>query len=144
MGKWECVAFSIARSGAGVMGKQHTKETLGFDSFSGYYASLSQGYGGLMWGDIDYLNATYWQNQKPEWCDTGYQNAIHGAGEAFTWNNNGYTSMGTLVSADVNESFTLKSMTAASAWETKQPFEFKSYTYKAGEGFVYKAGVTLD
>lgn len=122
---------------------KHTKETLGFNSFSGYYASIASGYGGFNWGDIDYLNATFWQNEKTMWCDTGYQNVIHGAGEAVTWNNNGGTSYGLFESANVTESFTLKSMVAASAWETAQPFDFRTYTYKSGQGFVLKASDTV-
>ena len=124
------------------MAKQ-TKETLTFDNFSGYYASVLQGYGGFNWGDVDYMNATFWQNQKPEWCDTGYQNVIHGPGEALTWNINGTQSTATIVSADLNTSFSLKSMVAASAWETDQPFQFLSYTYAKGHGFVEKAADTV-
>jgi hypothetical protein len=122
---------------------KHTKETLGFNSFSGYYASIAQGYGGFSWGDVDYMNATYWQNEKTEWCDTGFQNVTHGAGEAFTWNNNGSVSYGLFESANVQESFTLNSMVAASGWETDQPFDFKSYTYQKGKGFVLKASDTI-
>jgi hypothetical protein len=124
------------------MTKQHTPETLGFNGFSGYYGSITAGYGGFTWSDVDYLNATYWQKEMTNWCDTGYQNVIKGAGEAFTFNNNGSTSYG--VFENTTETFTLKSMVAASAWETAQPFDFKSYTYKAGYGFVYKAAVTVD
>jgi hypothetical protein len=122
---------------------KHTKETLGFDTFSGYYASILQGYGGFQWSDINYMNATFWQNDKTNWCDTGYQNVIHGAGEAFTWNNNGSVSYGLFVSGDLNETFTLNSMVAASAWETKQPFTFSSYTYVSGQGLVPKASVEI-
>lgn len=122
---------------------KHTKETLGFNSFSGYYASIPSGYGGFNWGDVDYLNATFWQNEKTNWCDTGYQNVIHGAGEAVTWNNNGLVSYGLFESVNVNETFTLNSMVASSAWETAQPFDFRTYTYKAGSGFVLKASDTV-
>jgi hypothetical protein len=122
---------------------KHTKETLGFNSFSGYYASVPQGYGGLQYGDVDYLNASYWQNEKTNWCDTGYQNAISGAGEALTWNTNGATSYGLFESTNLKESFTLASMVVASAWETDQAFNFRSYTYKSGHGFILKASDTL-
>jgi hypothetical protein len=119
------------------------KETLGFNGFSSYYASIAQGYGGLNWGDVDYLNATYWQDEKTNWCDTGYQNVIKGAGEAVTWNTNGSTSYGLFESANLKESFTLNSMVAASAWETSQPFDFRTYTYKAHHGFILKASDTV-
>jgi hypothetical protein len=125
------------------MAKQPTQETLGFNGFSGYYGSISAGYGGFTWGDVQYLNATFWEKQKTNWCDTGYQNVIKGAGEAFTWNVNGTTSYGLFESANLSVTFSLKSMVAASAWETDQPFDFRSYTYKAGHGFTLKASDTV-
>ncbi|HEX4160650.1 MAG TPA: hypothetical protein VHY79_19440 [Rhizomicrobium sp.] len=121
---------------------KHTKETVKFNSFSGYYASIPQGYGGFNWNEVDYMNAAFWQNEKPEWCDTGYQNAISGAGEAFAFNNNGYTTTAFFQSADLSETFTLKSMVAASAWDTDQPFYFKTYTDKDGQ-FKLKATDTV-
>jgi hypothetical protein len=120
---------------------KHTKETLQFNSFSGYYASIPAGFGGFDWSDVDYMNATFWKVEHPDWCNTGFQNVLRGAGEAFTWNNNGYVSYG--VFENTTETFSLKSMVAASGWETAQPFEVKSYTYTTGEGFVYKAGITV-
>ncbi len=122
---------------------KHTKETLGFNSFSGYYASIPGGLGGFNWGDVDFLNATFWQNEKTNWCDTGYQNVIQGAGEAVTWNTNGSVSYGLFESANPKETFSVKSMVAASAWETNQPFDFISYTYKARHGFILKASDTI-
>ena len=122
---------------------KHTKETLGFNSFSGYYASIVQGFGGFNWSDVDYMNATFWEDQKTTWCDTGYQNVISGAGEAFVWNNNGTVSYGLFESAKLTESFSLKSMVVASAWETNQPFTFNTYTYAKQKGFVLKASDTL-
>lgn len=119
------------------------KETLNFDNFSGYYASIDQGYGGFDWGSVDFMNETFWQTQHPEWCDTGYQNVIQGAGEALTFNNNGSVSYGLFESADLKVSFDMQSMVAASAWETDQPFEFRSYTYKKGHGFILKASDTV-
>jgi hypothetical protein len=123
---------------------KHTQETLNFNGFSGYYGSITQGYGGLQWNDMDYMNATFWQNQQTQWCDTGYQNVIRGAGEAFTFNNNGSTSYGLFVSVNTSETFNLKSMVVASAWETKQPFDFVSFTYTQGQGLIQKASVTVD
>jgi hypothetical protein len=124
------------------MSRQKT-ETLKFNSFSGYYASIPQGYGGFDWGDIDYMNATFWQNEMTNWCGTGYQNTIHGAGEALTWGTNGSTSYGLFETADTKSSFTLKSMIAASAWETNQPFTFNTYTYLKKHGFTLKASDTI-
>jgi len=122
---------------------KHTRETLGFNGFTGYYGSVPPGYGGFNWVDVNYMNATYWQNVETNWCDTGYQNAIHGAGEAFSWGQDldspAYSS---IVTYDLNETFSLTSMTAASAWETDQPFEFRSYTYKAGH-LTLKASDTV-
>jgi hypothetical protein len=125
------------------MSHQHTKETLNFNGFSGYYSSVSQGYGGLDYSDVDYMNASYWKNVQTNWCDTGYQNVIHGTGEAFTWGLNGGQSYGLLQSSDLKETFNLDSMIAASAWETNQPFTFISYTYKNHVGFVEKASDTI-
>jgi hypothetical protein len=120
------------------MSKQ-TKETLNFNNNSGYYGSILSGYGGFTWSDVDFMNATYWQNVMTDWCDTGFQNVIHGAGEAFTWNNNGSTSYAVFSTVNLNETFSLKSMVAASGWETAQPFDFLSYTYQTGHGFIAKA-----
>ncbi|MGH6876925.1 MAG: hypothetical protein ACREHV_06030 [Rhizomicrobium sp.] len=125
------------------MSNQHAKETLGFNNFSGYYGSVTQGYGGLDYSDVDYLNATYWENDKTAWCDTGFQSVIHGAGEAFTQGPPGQSSYGFFETPNLNETFSLTSMVAASAWETNQPFEFISYTYKHGKGFVEKAMDTV-
>jgi hypothetical protein len=111
---------------------KHTKETLDFSgsSFTGYYGTVPDGYGGFNWSDVNYMNATYWQKVETNWCDTGFQNVIHGTGEAFTWGlqvNVPATSF--ISSANSSESFSLTSMVAASAWETHQPFEFISFTY---------------
>ncbi|HEX3667276.1 MAG TPA: hypothetical protein VHU23_18790 [Rhizomicrobium sp.] len=122
---------------------KHTTETLNFNSFSGYYASVSPGYGGFNWSDIDFMNATFWQNEMTNWCDTGYQNVIHGPGEAVTWGTNGSTSVALFVSADSYTSFTLKSMIAASAWETDQPFTFYTYHYVKKHGLQLKATDTI-
>jgi hypothetical protein len=119
------------------MDTRATQETLRFNNFSGYYGSISQGYGGFKWGDIDFMNATFWEDQKTNWCDTGFQNVIKGAGEAFTWDTNGFTSYA--VFENTKETFSLKSMVAASGWETDQTFDFNSYTYTRGKGFHLQA-----
>jgi hypothetical protein len=108
-----------------------------------YYSSIPQGYGGFNWGSMDYMNATYWQNEHQNWCDTGYQNAIRGSGEAVASNGNGLTTTAYFQSPTLSETFDLKSMIASSAWETDQPFYFKSYAYEQGQGFVLKATDTV-
>jgi hypothetical protein len=124
------------------MSRQHATETLGFNSFSGYYGSIPAGYGGLDFSAISYLNATYWTEgwgYAHHWCDTGYQNVISGAGEAYTWDTVTHKySYGVLETSTLKETFTLQSMVAASAWETNQPFTFYSFTYQEHRGFVMK------
>jgi hypothetical protein len=123
------------------MNKEHTKETLNFNGFTGYYGSVPQGYGGFDYSDVDYLNRSDWKHLHKNWCDTGYQNVIHGHGEAITFGVNGGSSYGLFETPNLHplETFTMKSMIGASAWETDQLFEFKSYTYTKGGGFVIKA-----
>ncbi|HEX4158601.1 MAG TPA: hypothetical protein VHY79_09000 [Rhizomicrobium sp.] len=141
---WECDAFSpaVADEG-GLMSKHHGTETLNFEGFSGYYGSVPQGYGGFVWSDVDFLNASYWQNEKPNWCDTGYQNVVDGSGLAYSWGKPTYNSYGFFGTENTKETFSLVSMVAASAWETNQPFTFTSYVYKPHVGFVEKASVTV-
>lgn len=126
------------------MNKHHGTETLTFEGFSGYYGSVPAGYGGLIWSDVDYLNASYWQNEKTNWCDTGYQNVVDGNSLAYTWGQQGAQSFGYFASANPTHTFSLVSMVAASAWETNQPFTFISYVYKPVKGFEVKAKVTVD
>ncbi len=126
------------------MSKHHGTETLTFEGFSGYYGSVPEGYGGFVWSDVDYLNASYWQNVKTNWCDTGFQNVIDGNGLAYTWGQQDLQSFGYFATENAKETFSLVSMVAASGWETKQPFTFISYVYKPFKGFVEKAQVTLD
>ena len=126
------------------MSKHHGTETLTFEGLSGYYGSVPEGYGGFIWSDAAYLNASYWENVKTNWCDTGYQNVVDGSGLAFTQAPSGEQSYGYLRSENLKQTFSLESMVAASAWETKQPFKFTSYTYEQGVGFVKKASFTVD
>ncbi|MGH6877101.1 MAG: hypothetical protein ACREHV_06935 [Rhizomicrobium sp.] len=91
-------------------------ETLNFSGFSGYYGSIPSGYGGFDWTDLDYLNtASQGEAAMPS---VGY---------------------GAILSVDLSETFSLKSMIAASAAETNQPFDFRSYAYESGKGFSLKA-----
>jgi len=116
------------------MHKKHSPETLTFNAFSGYYGHLSSGYGGFDYSTaFSYMNATLWQNVDTDWCDTGFQNVCHGAGLAVTRINAG------LYSSKPTESFSLKSMVAASGWETNQPFTINSYTYIGNGDFLLKA-----
>src|ERR1700722_4065273 len=125
------------------MSKHHGTETLTFEGFSGYYGSVPQGYGGFVWSDVDYLNDSYWQNVKTEWCDTGYQNVLDGNGLAYAWGKEDKQSYGYLRTNNIKETFSLVSMVAASAWDSKQPFTFNSYVYEPNKGFVKKASVVL-
>jgi hypothetical protein len=143
MFSWECDAFSFAAAHEDPsMSKHHQTETLTFEGFSGYYGSLPQGYGGFVWSDVDYLNDSYWQNVKTDWCDTGYQNVIDGNSLAYAWGKEGKPSYGYFRTDNIKETFSLVSMVAASAWETKQPFTFTGYVYETDKGFVKKGSVT--
>jgi hypothetical protein len=143
MFSWECDAFSFAAAYEDPsMSKHHGTETLTFEGFSGYYGSVPQGYGGFVWSDVDYLNDSYWQNVKTNWCDTGYQNVIDGNGLAYAWGKEGKPSYGYFRTDNIKETFSLVSMVAASAWETKQPFTFTGYVYEPEKGFVKKGSVT--
>jgi len=122
---------------------KHTKETLSFSGFSGYYGSVPAGYGGFDWVDVNYMNATYWEKVETNWCDTGYQNVILGTGEAYSYDlPNNQSPPAQIVTPDLYETFSLTSMRAASAWETKQPFTFNSYTWSDGQ-FTLKASDTV-
>ncbi|HTT82021.1 MAG TPA: hypothetical protein VMF67_00920 [Rhizomicrobium sp.] len=134
------------------MSKHHGSETLKFEGFSGYYGSVPSGYGGFVWSDVDYLNDSYWQNVKTNWCDTGYQNALDGSGLAFArYDSVGHygatqyyhPSYGYFRSDNLKDTFNLVSMVAASAWETKQTFQFRSYVYEPDKGFVLKGIATI-
>jgi hypothetical protein len=150
---WECDAFSFASAheGTSMTKHHHGTQTLNFEGFSGYYGSVSQGYGGFVWSDVDFMNSSYWQNDKTNWCDTGYQNALDGNGLAFTrFDGVGYyaahqykPSYGYFRTGNLSKTFSLVSMVAASAWETNQPFTFKSYTYNPHKGFLMKGTVTV-
>jgi len=126
------------------MSKQHHgTETLTFEGFSGYYGSLPQGYGGFVWSDMDYLNSSYWQNVKTNWCDTGYQNVLDGSGLAYTTGPANESSYGYFRTENIKETFNLVSVVAASAWETNQRFNIIGYTYVPHKGFVEKASVSV-
>jgi hypothetical protein len=138
----ECDAFSRASNEGSIMSRQHGSETLNFQGFSGYYGSIPQGYGGFDWSEVSFLNDTYWENVKTNWCDTGYQNVVHGSGLAFTSAPSGEHTYGYFRAENLKQTFDLVSMVAGSAWENNQPFKFTSYVYRPGQGFVYKASAT--
>ncbi|HEY2446249.1 MAG TPA: hypothetical protein VGI20_10980 [Rhizomicrobium sp.] len=114
-----------------------SNETIRFNGGAGYYGQLANGYGGFDWSLVDYLNATYWQNVQTEWCDTGYQNVIHGPSDGYIYKT------GLIQSSNLSETFNLRSMIAASAWESNQAFLFNSYVYKH-HAFVLKASDYVD
>jgi hypothetical protein len=135
--------LACGRAEGPFMSKHHGTETLTFEGYSGYYGSVPQGYGGFVWSDVNFLNASYWQNEKTNWCDTGYQNVIDGNGLAYSWGQQEKQSYGYFRSENIRQTFSLVSMVAASAWESNQPFKFTSYIYEPHVGFVVKASVTL-
>jgi hypothetical protein len=120
------------------MTKHHGTQTLGFEGFNGYYGSLQQGYGGFDWSSVSFLNESYWQNVKTNWCDTGFQNVLDGTGLAYTSSPNNSQTYGYFRVENLKQTFNLVSMVAASGWETNQPFQIATYTYKPGVGFVLK------
>jgi len=101
-------------------------ETLTFNSFSGYYGTVPNGYGGFDWSGVYYINETYWQNIKTNWCDTGYQNVCDSNGVAYIYDS------GLIESSQLSETFTLKSMITASAWNSNAVWDVKSYSYSNG------------
>ena len=105
------------------MSKQN--ERLTFNGFSGYYGAVPNGYGGFDWRDVDYIN----NHLAAQTSDEGFQDAIRGRGEAGFANNAG----GYFVSANLSETFSLKSMLAASGADTGDPVIFSSYVYKDGK-----------
>jgi hypothetical protein len=123
--------------------KHHTTEKVTFEGFTGYYGSVPQGYGGFIWSDVEYLNSSYWQDVKTDWCDTGYQNVLDGSGLAYTSGPVDNSSYGYFRTENIKETFSLVSVVAASAWETNQPFIFIGYVYEPHKGFVQKASMTF-
>lgn len=101
------------------------KETLTFNSFSGYYGVVPNGYGGFDWSDIVYFN----KGGGAEGNEEGFQSIIKGRGEAGFGPYGG----GAFESANLSETFSLKSMLAASGAGTGDPVFFTSYTYSHGK-----------
>jgi hypothetical protein len=112
-------------------------ETLTFNSFSGYYGAVPDGYGGFDWTDIVYFNNT--KSGGPEANDEGFHDAIRGRGEAGF----GADSGGSFESANLSETFNLKSMLADSGTGSGVPIIFTSFTYSDGE-LKQKARDVLD
>jgi hypothetical protein len=121
------------------MNKHGANETVGFNNLhSGYignyygYLSTHQGYGGFNYAeDILFMNRSTWTapdgiGYQSGWCGTGFQYACEGKGEAWI------DKSGFMESAKPTETFTLKSMIAASAWDTDAKWEINSYTYSDG------------
>jgi hypothetical protein len=106
-----------------------TKETIGFEAFSTYSnQNPGAGYGGMDWTSI----YTFGKGEQTAlgYCDTGYNNALKGGVDAFMAPfSDGY---GTFETASAGDNFTLKSMSAACAWNGQEGFTFNSYTYKHG------------
>ncbi len=108
--------------------KKH-RETLNFTGLSGYYGAMSahQGYGGFDYsGMVEYLNTSY---IFQEWCGNGYVSVAAATGASAI----GYIfQSGAFESANLDETFSLKSMIAASAWNTNQEWQIATYTYSGG------------
>jgi len=102
-----------------------TREKLTFNDFSGYYGVVPDGYGGFDWTDIDYFN----NGGGAERNEEGFQSAIKGRGEAGFGGDWG----GSFESANLSESFSLKSMLVASGDGSAAPITFTSFTYSNGE-----------
>ncbi|HEX3664230.1 MAG TPA: hypothetical protein VHU23_03235 [Rhizomicrobium sp.] len=100
------------------------KETLTFNSFSGYYGAVPDGYGGLDWTDIEYLNV----QRDLGAADHGFHQVIKGHGEACLAPAEG----GLFETANPAETFSLKSMLAESGASTGDPVLFVSYVYSHG------------
>jgi hypothetical protein len=114
------------------MSRHGDNETLRFNGFSGYYGSIPNGYGGFDWTDVYYVNNSDYGGQES--CDQGYHYPIDGRGEAVL----GPAESGTVESANLSETFTLKSMLAESGATSGAPILFTSYTYSSGT-FAEKA-----
>ena len=122
------------------MSRHGTNETVGFNNLNSgyegnYYGMMSghQGYGGFNYAeDILFMNRSTWT--QPDgvgysygWCDTGFQNACEGKVEAWIYKT------GLMEAAKLTETFTLKSMIVASAWDTEAKWQINSYTYGGGK-----------
>lgn len=108
------------------MHRHGTNETLRFNGFSGSYGYIPDGYGGFDWEDMYYFNTA--ETAAQQTGDAGYHYPIDGRGEAGL----GPFGSGEIESADLSESFTLKSMLADSGTTIGSPVLFTSYTYQNG------------
>jgi hypothetical protein len=117
--------------------KHGTNETLNFSDLNGCSGSIPDGYGGFNWiGSFEYINTMCFNTA---WCDTGYNNvAAVSASPTVAW----VYDYGTVESAKLSESFDLKSIASASAWDTNQEWTFTSYTYKNGS-FTVKGSANV-
>jgi hypothetical protein len=118
---------------------------LGFEGigFSQYYSPMFNydGYGGFDWQDMGLMPQSYIDAQG--WANTGYANVLHGHAEVFTYGVNNSLGFGEFQSIDPDESFSLKSGTFASAWETSQPVVFQSWSYNTSTRWTIKATDTI-
>ncbi|HEY1613385.1 MAG TPA: hypothetical protein VGF97_06820 [Rhizomicrobium sp.] len=106
----------------------HAKEKLNFTGFSGYYGAVANGYGGFDYsGEMLYMN-TALINREP-WCYNGYVNMAMATGaSAIGW----IWSSAAFESDNLQETFSLKSMVAASAWNSNAEWQANSYVYRHG------------
>ncbi len=115
--------------------KHKHHETLNFTGFGGtghyaYYGPMSghQGYGGFDYsGIVEYMNTSLFNHQE-EGC-SGYNSVADATGaSALGW----IYESGEFESMNLGETFSLKSMIAASAWSTNQEWTISTYTYGGG------------
>src|SRR5215469_13253129 len=111
---------------------KHHHERLNF-SGANYYGALSteDGFGGFNYAsDMEYMDATFWENIDTWLCDNGWTNVTAASkdavGCAWVWESS------LMESANLKETFSLKSMIAASGWNTNAVWDVKSYTYANG------------
>ncbi len=122
------------------MSRHGTNETMGFNNLhSGYegnyygYMSLHQGYGGFDYADaILFMSRSTWTSPNGvgyqyQWCYNGFLTVNRGHGEAWIYKS------GMMETANLAETFSLKSMTAASSWDTDAEWAVNSYVYANGK-----------
>jgi hypothetical protein len=111
-------------------------ETLNFSGMSNYYGSIADGYGGFDWQDLDYLNQK--GADGSQWSESGFPNTPHSWAILPGVEGHYQYDWGVIVSSDLSETFSLRSMLAASAGQTNEQIYLRSYTYGA-QGFALKA-----
>jgi hypothetical protein len=100
------------------MNRHGHNETLNFSGMSNYYGSIADGYGGFNWDDLDYLNQK--GTDGSQWSESGFPNTPHSWAILPGVDGQYQYAWGVIVSTDLSETFSLKSMLAASAGQTNE------------------------